>query len=381
MRIGIVSGEYPPMKGGVGACSRILAQRLGAAGHDLQIFSDSRASSDEFPLAATSRGWGLQALLTLRSWARQQRLDLVNLQFQTAAFRMSPWIHFLPQFLGQVRVVTTYHDLRVPWLFPKAGALRQRLVLHLAQSSSAIICTNHEDHARLKGQVRHARLIPIGSNILEQRPGSFDALAWRRRAGLANDEILLAWFGLVNHSKGLATLFESMAELRKTGLPLKLVLIGGEAGDSDRSNPAFLESLNELVNRLGLEPALHRTGYITEADVAAWLWASDLVVLPFRDGASFRRGSLMAAIQHGCATVTTMPGVAIPEFMHGLNLWLVPPNDAQALSEALRTLVVSRECRDTLRQGATQLATRFDWQAIAAEYLACFAAVSEDRRL
>lgn len=381
MRIGLVSGEYPPMKGGVGACSRILAQQLGAAGHDLQIFSDSRASSDEFPLAAASRGWSLQTLLALRSWARHQQLDIVNLQFQTAAFGMSPWIHFLPHFLGQVPVVTTFHDLRVPWLFPKAGALRQRLVLHLARSSSAVICTNHEDHVRLAGQGRHAWMIPIGSNILEQRPDSFDAQAWRQRAGLANDEILLAWFGLVNHSKGLTTLYESMAGLRETGLQLRLVIIGGEPGDSDHSNPVFLDSLGELANRLGLEPALLRTGYIAEAEVAAWLWASDLVVLPFQDGASFRRGSLMAAIQHGCATVTTLPGVDIPEFVHGHNLWLVPTNDALALGEALRTLVASPECRDKLRQGATQLADRFDWQAIAAAYCACFEAVLKDRRL
>ena len=161
---------------------------------------------------------------------------------------------------------------------------------------------------------------------------------------------------------------------------MRLVLIGGEAGDSDRSNIAFLEALEAQVERLGLEATLHRTGYLAASEVAAWLWASDLTVLPFRDGASFRRGSLMAAIRHGCATITTTTRVPVPEFVHGQNLWLVPPDDAQALGTALRTLAASRESRDKLRLGSSQLAARFDWDAIAADYVACFETVLMERQ-
>ena len=61
---------------------------------------------------------------------------------------------------------------------------------------------------RLAGQPAYActRMIPIGSNILAQRPLDFDVGPLRQRAGVTDNEILLAWFGLVNHSKGLDTL-------------------------------------------------------------------------------------------------------------------------------------------------------------------------------
>ena len=379
MRIGIVSGEFPPMKGGVGACSQILAQHLRGRGHELYLFSDAQARSEDLPVACSPGGWGPRALLTLRRWARQQRLDIVNLQFQTAAFGMSPWIHYLPDFLGSVPMVTTFHDLRFPWLFPKAGALRERILLHLAHGSSAVICTNHEDYVRLAGQLRCVRMIPIGSNIVAQRPPDFDVGPWRQCAGVTDNEILLAWFGLVNHSKGLDTLLQSLADLRISGLKLRLVLIGGETGDSDRSNLAFHKALEAQLDRLGLEADLHRTGFVAAAEVAAWLWASDLAVLPFRDGASFRRGSLMAAIQHGCATVTTTPRVTVPEFEHGHNLWLVPPDDEHALSRALSSLAASPASRGKLRLGATKLSARFDWDSIAAEYISCFKTVLEER--
>ncbi|MCY4526852.1 MAG: glycosyltransferase, partial [Anaerolineaceae bacterium] len=104
---------------------------------------------------------------------------------------------------------------------------------------------------------------------------------------------------------------------------------------------------------------------LSEADVAAWLWASDLAVLPFVDGASFRRGSLMAAIHHGCAILTTQPAVDLPEFVHGDNMWLVPAGDEAALQTALELLANSPETRDSLRRGAARLAAAFDWDVIA----------------
>lgn len=372
MRIGIVSGEFPPMTGGVGACSQILARRMKEADHKIEIFSDVRALSDDLSLSAAATSWGVPTLVAIRRWSRRHDLDVANLQFQTAAFGMSPWVHLLPQALHPTPLVTTFHDLRAPWLFPKAGRLRQASVTWLARNSAAAICTNQEDFGRLQGIAGLCELIPIGSNILACRPADFNAACWRRRAGVNDGETLLSWFGLVNHSKGLESLLRTVARLRDTGLPLRLVFVGGEAGDSDPENIAFGKGLDDLVRRLRLDDVLHRTGFLPDDEVAAWLWSSDLAVLPFLDGASYRRGSLMAAIHHGCAILTTRPEVDVPEFVHGQNMWLVPPGDDQALARALEVLAESPALRDTLRCGAMRLATTFDWDAIAEATLDLF---------
>lgn len=380
MRIGIVSGEYPPMVGGVGACSQILARKLQDCGHELHLFSDSRARSADVPLSGTAASWNLRTMSAIRRWARQQRLDLVNLQFQTAAFSMSPWIHFLPRFLGSLPLVTTFHDLRVPWLFPKAGILRQQVVWSLARHSAAVICTNHEDCASLRGRVQSCRMVPIGSNIPDVQPQGFNRSAWRKNAGLDEGDVLLAWFGLVNHSKGLEPLLNCLASMCAEDMMVRLVLIGGETGASDSSNVATQARLEQLLARPVLKDHVARTGFLPEAQVSAWLRASDLVVLPYLDGASFRRGSLMAAICHDRAILTTAPGVEIPEFVHGENLWLVPAGDERALEDALKHLVSSPAVREKLGAGARHLATRFDWPAIARDYVACFEQVLEQKR-
>lgn len=380
MRVGIVTGEFPPMQGGVGAFSQILARRIAQRGHDVQVFSDRRARSVDPPLSGSTVSWGPASLLAIRRWARNCRLDLVNLQFQTAAYSMSPWIHFLPRALGSIPLVTTFHDLRVPWLFPKAGRLRQRVVSGLARASAGVICTNHEDCSRLAQSVALRAMIPIGSNILAPCPPDFSALAWRRRVDVTPDEFLVVWFGLLNHSKGLESLLRSVAALRDGGVRARLVLLGGGAGDSDRSNVAFSERLDALVADLGLEERLHRTGFLPDAEVAAWLQASDLVALPFLDGASFRRGSLMAAIHYGCAILTTAPQVQVPEFEHGKNMWLVPAGDDRALGDALAQLAAAPETRARLRAGARSLAHCFDWDSIADATLAFFERALERQR-
>jgi glycosyltransferase involved in cell wall biosynthesis len=372
MRIGLVTGEYPPMQGGVGAYSHILAGTLTAHGHNVFVFTgkSTREDNPAVKLTNTIRKWGPGSLRSIRRWARDNRLDVVNLQFETAAYGMSPWIHFLPDALRGIPVVTTFHDLLYPYLFPKAGPLRDWIVMRLARASAGVIATNHEDMARLANLPR-ARLIPIGSNIALPI-GDFDWRTWQARAGAEEGDSLLGYFGFVNRSKGLETLLEALAALRADGLPVKLVMIGGRTGTSDPSNAAYAAEIDSLIAQLGLESYIHRTGFVTDREVSIYLRNCGVVVLPYRDGASYRRGSLMAALQHGCVIITTRPKVEIPAFRHGENMLLVPPDDALAVVEAIRDILWNPHLMHKLRMGATEISGEFGWDAIARECVAFF---------
>jgi glycosyltransferase involved in cell wall biosynthesis len=365
MRIGIVTGEYPPMVGGVGAYSQILATELTRQAHYVSVFSSRAAQStdQQIPLYNTIDKWGITSLRAIQVWANLERLDIINLEFQTAAFGMSPWLHFLPDMVRSVPVVTTFHDLRFPYLFPKAGKLREWIVMHLAKASDGVIVTNHEDQLKLK-QLSKVTLIPIGSNILKNLPPNFDRQAWREKAGAQDGELLLAYFGLFNRSKGLETLLASFAKLRKEGVPARLLMIGGGAGTSDPTNAAFMDEINQQIKKLGLVIFVQQTGFLDDASVGAYLTASDAVVLPFADGASYRRGSLMAAIRYGCAIITTTPQTTVPTFRNSENMLLVKPGEVEALADAMQQLYESQELRERLRKGATELARIFEWPEI-----------------
>ena len=366
MRIGLITGEYPPLQGGIGAYTDILSQRLHQQGHEVFVFSNNRTESQspDIHLTNTVTKWNLGTNRAIKSWAKENHLDIVNLQFQTAAFDMSPWIHVMPHMLDKP-FVTTFHDLRFPYLFPKAGFLRDWIVMHLAKSSDGLIVTNHEDLERV--QQLPSRMIPIGSNIPVEN--DVDGESWRSKINVSNDDFLLAYFGFVNHSKGIDTLLHAIASLDDPNL--KLVMIGGRTGASDPTNIAYSQSIDALISELNLENQVIWTGYIDDHEVSAYLQSADSVTLPFRDGASFRRGSLMAAIEQACPIITTQPALNIPEFTED-NMLLIESDNIEKLADAINHLRQSPEKREQLRQNVKSLCQHFDWNSIAGETVSFF---------
>jgi glycosyltransferase involved in cell wall biosynthesis len=181
--------------------------------------------------------------------------------------------------------------------------------------------------------------------------------------------LLLAYFGFLNESKGGEELVEALALLRRQGLEAHLLLIGGEVGHADRSNVLYAQRIEALIQQLALGAWVHRTGYVELPEVSASLLASDAVVMPYRDGVSFRRTTLIAALRHGCPVVSTTPANAalIPEIQPGENMLLASPGQAAALAETIAPLATQPELRQRLARGAKQLGDLFDWRQIAGE--------------
>ncbi|MCY3834339.1 MAG: glycosyltransferase family 4 protein [Chloroflexi bacterium] len=365
MRIGLISGEFPPMPGGVGDFTRILGERLVDLGDDVYVLSRAGPKSGGLELSVIS-SWGPACIPAIRAWVRRCGITIVNLQFQTAAYDMSPFVHFLPAFL-QAPVVTTFHDLRHPYLFPKAGPLRDWIVMRLARSSAGVIVTNQEDNLRLQALPRR-RLIPLGSSVPSAPGQEREAAAWRQRAGAEADTFVLGYFGFIKAVKGLDYLIKALARLRARGCDWRLILFGGGKNTVDNDeDAAYLQRLKQRIRQQGLTDLVTWTGYLTEQEAAACFQAVDLMALPFTDGASFRRSSLIAAIHNGCAILTTEPAVKVEVFQHASNLWLVPANSPEAIENAIARLMRESDQLKRLRQGAAQLSAHFDWDAIAHE--------------
>ncbi len=368
------------MQGGVGAYTRILAEMLTANGQSVSIFSSSAAESVH-PAIALERSvthWNGRGLILARRWAARHRLDIVSLQYQTAAYQMSPWIHFLPDALRPLPLVTTFHDLRPPYWFPKAGPLRTWIVRRLAAASTGVIATNHEDFDVLRRH-RLSELIPIGSNILStvEHVDRVSVERTRLKLGCGTDSFLVAFFGLANRSKGLHMLIDALAILRSRGCPAVLVIVGGTAGTSDPSNTDYAKQIDRQIAQLDLHDQVRFTGYLDDASVHAHLMAADCIALPYEDGASFRRGSLMAALRCGMTIVTTTPRIQIPEFVDGENMVFTPPFDADTLAKNLWVLWLHPDLRARLQRGAAALSQAFDWETIARQHIGFFQRVLE----
>jgi glycosyltransferase involved in cell wall biosynthesis len=100
--------------------------------------------------------------------------------------------------------------------------------------------------------------------------------------------------------------------------------------------------------------------------------------MPYRDGVSFRRGTLHACLVHGRAIVTTHPAVELPEARAGENMMLVAPRDSWGLAEAVKAVASDLTLRERLEAGAEALAAEFTWERIARKTVALFRELGRD---
>jgi len=366
----MVTGEYPPMQGGVADFSQILSEHLQALGVEMHILTSSEAASTTHQVGVhpVMSHWGWRELYDqTAALITQLRPDVVNIQYQAAAFGLHPAVNALPLRFGRMPMVTTFHDLRVPYLFPKAGPLRQQAVWLLARHSRAVIATNAEDVAALGKQrgMPPIHEIPIGSNVTCRLPEGFDRAQWRAMWGLPREGLVLCYFGFLNATKGGEDLVRCLAYLVRGGIDAHLLMVGGVVGASDPANEAYLASVLALITELGLQARVHWTDYLSDSEVSAAFGLSDICVLPYRDGVSLRRGSLMAALAHGLPIISTEPTSPIPCLRDGESIRLVPACNPRALSRAAEALWRDPETRARLSVAAKALSERFSWPQIA----------------
>ena len=440
MHILLLTGEFPPQQGGVGDYSYLLARALLAQGHAVEIMTTARlrprrarsnrspksqprsASGECSPPAApalqpteTVQRWDWRAWSAISAAIARTQPDVVLIQYQTAAYGLHPAINLLPAWL-RVRLrgrrpclVTTFHDLKFPYLFPKAGPLRMAAVRFLARQSDAAIATNMEDWQTLQGwglrafdgstetsevgaapvstRSRMTAMIPIGSNIACAPPAGFERDAWRARLGVRPQDWLLCYFGFLNASKGGEVLINSLAHLVQQGRPAHLLMIGGQVGSSDPTNQRYLAHVHEQIAQLALQDRVHWTGFVSPTEVSAYFLAADLCALPYQDGAGRSRGSLMAALAHGLPIVTTARLSSpksqlhhlLPGFRDGVNLRFVPPTDAVALAGAVTDIMTNPALAARLAAGARALSEQYTWPALAAQHISLFNACLAQR--
>ncbi len=372
MRLALLSAEYPPMPGGVGDYTRRLGEALLQIGHEVTIITGSgpAANTSMLPVIRIAEaGWGWGCWPAILSILQHLKPDVLHIQYQTGAYAMHPAINLLPWRLrripGRPIIAVTAHDLLLPYLFPKAGPLRGWITRKFLRDANGVIVTNASDRRQaIQWGLPEPIVIPIGSNIPVAPPENYDRATWRATQGIQANETLIAYFGLISPTKGLDTLLDALEHLPAY---YRVLVIGGEAtAPQDRM---FAETIRRRIAS-GLAARVTITGHCDEPIVSAHLLAADLAALPFVDGASFRRGSLLAALAHGVPVVTTFPESGDPgdhgqQLCDGKNALLTAPADATALAAAIWRSGEDSALRHRLGMAGQDLAGHFSWEVIA----------------
>lgn len=406
IKVCLLTGEFPPQVGGVGDYTHHLATALSTIGLQVEVFTSPSSSYRSPVLAETAEShlyrlhriimrWDFHLLGQTEALIDELQPDIVHIQYQTGAYGMHPAIAFLPRWLRwrrpSVRTITTFHDFRDPYLFPKAGPLRSLVTGQLVRGSQGVIVTNPEDEEVLLKHLgqdeldhrlnrRSVVVIPIGPNVLPSGNAGQEQAQLRAGWGIPEGDYLVGFYGLPHPSKGLETLFKTLQLLRAKGQPVSLIMIGGE--DDSASGSAYKQRLQLLAESEGLGNSVHWTGYLPAESVAHALSALVCCVLPFSEGANYRHGTLVTTLAHGVPLVTTYPRpssthlkstlTALPPLEDGVHCRLVPPASPDQLAEAILALLRAAQERERLASGARELARAFAWDTIAQQTAAFY---------
>lgn len=249
----------------------------------------------------------------------------------------------------------TYVDLRLPWRWT-AMALWQRLQLRLLRPAADVVFVSIERWAEVLAELwppRPTEHVPVGSNLPDRRE---QREAARSRLGVASDDVVLATLSGGEPTRRIELVAAAVrAVLGEGRAPVLLALGAGGA------IPA------------GLPPnvRVEQPGFLEADELARLLAAADIFLAPFADGVSTRRGSLMAALQHGIPVVGTAGHLTDDLWVaHRAAVRLVPV-DRPDLFAAL-TVELARDVE--LRRAAGRAArvlyeSAFDWPLVGARVL------------
>jgi glycosyltransferase involved in cell wall biosynthesis len=203
-------------------------------------------------------------------------------------------------------------------------------------------------------------VVVIPNGVAVDRFHIYDRKQARQQLGLDADKLYLIFTGRLVQRKRIDILLSSMPSVLREFPNCHVLLAGSGSGQADTVE----RELREQVRSLGLENHVHFLGL--RDDIELLLCAADLFVFP-----SEREGMPNAVLE---AVAAGVPIVAsridgVIDILNDEIGWLIPPGDAEALSEAILTILPSPEQAQQRAHKAQQHVTeKFSLDVIAQQY-------------
>ena len=361
----IIAASYPPQTGGISGNTWTLAHALVAAGDEVHVLAPGSGLNElESPvhvhrLSDHFGRDGRRALFAILASLPAPRRALV--QFDALTFGIDrgrrprdlniPFVRALQRLRGYPLWIV-FHEFdrreRPPTALLHhvfdAGAGILTGVAARAADAAFVSTTAFVTPLSRAAPLCPVRWIPIPSNIAtEAEPQEVARLNARYRpAGGA----IVGHFGTYRMLASRRMLAQVVPALCRAGTSRRILLLG-------RNSDTFAAEI--VARNPDLAGAVHGTGELGAQDVANHLKLCDAVVLPFWDGATTRRTTLMSALALGIPTVTTQ-GRLTESFWEASNAVLfAPPDDVHAMHALTERVLANGTLRADIGLAARQL--------------------------
>ncbi len=176
------------------------------------------------------------------------------------------------------------------------------------------------------------------------------------------DQVLL-FVGRIEPLKGIDTLIQAIAILRKRGFYVCLSVIGGEPNPTAEIEDSEMTRLKEMSIQAGLSDLVTFLGKRGQDTLPYYYSAADAVVVP----SHYESFGMVALEAMACGAPVVVSQVGGLAFLvkDGETGFTVPVDDPKALAERLAILLSNRALREKLGSQAAQEAKNYAWENIA----------------
>jgi glycosyltransferase involved in cell wall biosynthesis len=333
----ILTPEYPPAAGGVAGYVGSLADGLARRGASVDVWSPAPARKDTAQRANVHElpnGFDADARRTIESRLSELSDPILLVQYVPLALGRTRFVRWLTGCPAELWVM--FHEIGYPIVLHQSlrhralGVGTHLLARHLVRRADRLLISIPAWEPVL-GWLGRARQPPVWLPIPSDIPS--------QTSNVLRADILRS-YGL-EPKRSVVGLFSAfgaqMAALQRAVLvgllaadpTLQVLLIG-------RDSDGFRKSL--LVDRSDDAARVRATGRLEPSGVAEAIRAADVLVMPFAEGVSTRRTSVMAGLSLARAVVTT-EGWATESLWRRERCVGLCPNDADAIGrEVLRLL-------------------------------------------
>ncbi len=382
-------------KGGQNVYVREVAERLGARGWQVDVFTrrESVAAPAVEPFGPGARvirvHAGPAAFIPKEELPRYMPEFTANLLSicadRTEPYRLVHGHYYLSGVLARelqqelnIPFVQTFHSLgaiKRQALGASDGSPPERLALErqVGAAADCVVATSPQERADLIELYGVApekiQIVPCGVDL--QRFRRVDATRARANWGLPRDTFLVVFVGRIEAQKGVDILLQAAARLRTLapGLRFQVAIVGGTVrergpdGWGPTDDPYTL-GLEALSRGLGLEEHVIWTGALPHAALSSVYSAADVVVIPSRYE-SFGMTALEALACGACAIASRTGGLraTLDEGRAGP---LFEPGAHDELAMHLARLAADPAAQAVLRRLARPYVARtYGWNRIA----------------
>jgi len=362
----LITPEFPPQLGGVSDYTAQLADGLASAGEEVHVWCPGSEGTSVAASGVTiHRTFGAFAPADLKRAGSeldrfpQPRHLLVQWVPHGFGYRgmnvaFSRWLWQRARVnrdVVELMAHEAYLRFARNWRQCGAAFVQRLMTVFALRAASRVWMSIPEWESRFQPYVLGRRIpfywLPIPSSIPVENDANSIAAVKQRYS--PRGEFLIGHFGTYGWpiTSLLEPILTALADPRPT-----VLLMGGE---SDTYRAKLIRNHPQMASYV------HATGALVARDISFHLAACDVMIQPYPDGASSRRGSLMAPMAHGKAVVTTSGTLTAQFWKESDALAMAPAGEPEKFVKLVRRLEENPEERRRLGQmAAAMYKQRFD---------------------